>query len=177
MAVVAALPPYGHITRQDVQCIAQASVRYQVPELLLHAILRQEGGRTGQCVRNTNGSYDCGLAQINTTWATYFSRMGVSFASIAGNACVNIYTSAYILRTNYDLKKTWFYAIMAYNIGPWNWTPRRYAIGWRYANNVVRYWWQFQNWVAAHDGGGVPPRVVKPAPLSFAAPQVAEADR
>lgn len=177
MAVIAALPPYGRITRQDVQCIAQASVRYQVPELLLHAILRQEGGRTGQCVRNANGSFDCGLAQINTTWAAYFARMGVSYASIAGNACVNIYTSAYILRTNYDLKKTWFYAVMAYNIGPEDWTPQRYAIGWRYANSVVRYWWQFQNWVNAHKGRAAAQLASRQAPLSFAAPQVAEAGR
>ena len=166
MAVVSALPPYGVLDAHSVQCIAQASVRYQVPELLLHAIIRQEGGRTGQCVRNTNGSYDCGLAQINTSWASYFARMGVPYREIASNACVNIYTSAYILRYNYDLKKNWFYAIMAYNIGPSSWTPQRYSIGWKYADHVVKYWWQFQDWVNAHTSY----TRRKEQPFSFPAP-------
>jgi hypothetical protein len=62
------VPPYAQLDQEAVRCIAQASSRYQVPELLLHAIVRKEGGRKGLAVTNKNGSRDLGLAQINTVW-------------------------------------------------------------------------------------------------------------
>ena len=110
----------------------------------------KENGRSGKCSKNKNGSYDCGLAQINTDWAAYFQRFGISYAQIAKDACLNIQASAYILRTNYNLKSNdWFYAVVSYNIGPNRWTPGRYAIGHRYATAVVNQWWGFHRWVGA----------------------------
>ncbi len=150
MGAVPQLPAYAHLTQEAVQCVAQASSRYQVPELLMHAVLMKENGRTGKCSRNRNGTYDCGLAQINTSWTDYFARHGIRYESIANDACLNIHVSGYILRRNFDQKRDWFKAIVAYNIGPANWTPERYRVGWRYGNDVVRYWWGFQNWVDAN---------------------------
>lgn len=153
MDALPALPPYAHIDKEAVQCVAQASLRYDVPELLLHAILMKENGRTGQCSRNKNGTFDCGLAQINTTWTSYFSARGIPPAYLLGHACTNIQASAYILRTNYNIKEgDWFKAVVAYNIGPNNWTRERYAVGYRYARDVVSKWWGFQNWVDAKNG-------------------------
>lgn len=145
------LPPYAHVDAQAVQCIADASVRYEVPELLLHAVLRKENGRTGQAVRNSNGSYDMGLAQINTVWVPHFARYGVKLEHLLHDTCTNLQASAYILKDNLlKFKGDWFKAIVAYNIGPNNWTSARYSVGYRYASDVVRYWWGFQNWVDAN---------------------------
>lgn len=153
MDAVPALPPYAHIDKEAVQCIAQASLRYDVPELLLHAILMKENGRTGKCSRNKNGTYDCGLAQINTSWTEHFARQGIAPEYLLGHACTNIHASAYILRTNYLKKEAdWFKAVVSYNIGPNNWSQERYAIGYRYARDVVAQWWGFQNWVDAKNG-------------------------
>ncbi len=153
MDAVPALPPYAHINKEAVQCIAQASLRYDVPELLLHAILVKENGRTGKCSRNKNGTYDCGLAQINTTWTDYFAKQGIPAEYLLGDPCTNIHASAYILRKNYNNKAAdWFKAVVSYNIGPNNWSPPRYAVGYKYAHDVVAQWWGFQNWVDAKGG-------------------------
>jgi soluble lytic murein transglycosylase-like protein len=147
------LPPYAHITAEAVQCIADASVRYRVPELLLHAVVRKENGRMGKAVRNKNGSYDMGLAQINTTWVAHFAKYGIRIEHLLYNTCTNLQASAYILRDNANkFNEDWFKAIIAYNIGPSKWDADRYAIGYRYASDVVGYWWGFQNWVDAQQG-------------------------
>ena len=161
------LPPYAHVNEQAVQCIADASVRYEVPELLLHAVLRKENGRTGQAVRNANGTYDMGLAQINTVWVPHFAKYGVKLEHLLYDPCTNLQAAAYILKDNaIKFKGDWFRAIVAYNIGPSNWTPNRYGVGYRYASEVVRYWWGFQNWVDANRG------VARPVVPSYAGPQV-----
>lgn len=149
--VTAIVPPYAHLNEEAVQCIAQASLLYEVPELLLHAIISKEGGRTGQCRRNTNGTYDCGLAQINTSWVEFFKRQGVSPAELLLSACTNITASAYILKYNYLKKnRSWPDSIISYNIGPGNWTSERYQVGYRYAKDVVARWWGFHRWVQTH---------------------------
>lgn len=151
LTVAPSLPAYGHLTAEAVQCMADASVRYQVPELLMHAIVAKENGRVGQASRNKNGSYDLGPAQINTMWVPYFARFGVKLEHLLYNPCTNVQASAYILKDNANkFHGDWFKAIIAYNIGPNNWTPARYAIGYRYAMDVVKYWWGFQNWVDAY---------------------------
>ena len=164
--VQAALPPYAHLNKEAVQCVAQASVRYQVPELMLNAILMKEGGRAGQCVTNKNKTRDCGLAQINTSWAGHFEKYGLSFDQIRNDACTNIYVSAYILRKNFNLKSDWFYAAMAYNIGPNNWTPPRYTVGHRYASDVYARWRGFH----AHVESQTRLAAVSPVPSVSEAP-------
>ncbi len=153
MDVTPSLPPYAHVTQEAVQCIAQASVRYDVPELLLHAIIVKENGRMGQCSKNKNGTYDCGLAQINTAWVPYFAKYGIKLEHLLKDTCTNLQASAYILRSNYNKKNAnWFNAIVAYNIGPNNWTKERYSVGYGYASDVVKRWWGFQNYVDASRG-------------------------
>lgn len=149
MDAVSLLPPYAHLDQEAVQCVAQASSRYQVPELLLHSILMKENGRTGKCSKNKNGTYDCGLAQINTTWLPHFAKYGITPEILYGNACTNIQASGYILRWNYERKKDWYQATMAYNIGPNNWTAPRMTVGKRYADDVFSRWWGFYRWLEA----------------------------
>lgn len=141
-----AIPPYAHVTSEWVQCAKAASVRYAVPETLLHAILAKEGGRIGTVSRNANGTVDLGPAQINSAWLSAFARYGVSAAHLSSDVCTNLAASAYILKKNWYAKdQNWFYAIVSYNIGPNRWVPDRYAIGYRYAKDVVAYWWHFEN--------------------------------
>ena len=147
MTPVPALPPYGPIDAIAAQCIVQASHRYQVPELLLHAVIRKEGGRMGRYSKNRNGTYDLGLAQINTSWLERFEKYGITASHLLNDTCTNVSASAYVLRYNWLRQNDWFKAIVAYNIGNNNWTPARYAIGHRYASEVLHYWHGFNDYV------------------------------
>lgn len=167
MDVAPLLPPYAHVTQEAVQCAALASSRYQVPELLIHAILVKENGRMGQCSPNKGGKPpDCGLAQINAAWGPEFAKWGVTMSHIAYDTCTNLYASAYIVRKMYNKKNDWFQAIVSYNIGPNNWTPTRYSIGYKYARDVVRQWWAFQRYVEARGAVAPSSGVVESTPAS-----------
>ena len=75
-----------------------------VPEPVLWTILWAEGGRVGVCAIQTNGSHDCGPAQINTeTWTPALSgllhRSQDSVASaLRDDGCFNIWAAAYVFR-------------------------------------------------------------------------------
>ncbi|MDR5726923.1 MAG: lytic transglycosylase domain-containing protein [Terriglobia bacterium] len=134
----------GHFNKVTLTCAAEAARYYRVPELLLDSILEQEGGQVGQAVRNRNGSYDLGPAQINTSWLHRFARFGISAAPIMDDPCTNLYAAAYVLRldVNHFGGRDWFRATMAYNVGVHGWAdPTRYRIAYYYAYAVVRRWW------------------------------------
>jgi soluble lytic murein transglycosylase-like protein len=167
------VPPYAQLDQEAVRCIAQASSRYQVPELLLHAIVRKEGGRKGLAVTNKNGSRDLGLAQINTVWLKELQEFNITEYQLKNDACVNLHVSGYVLRKYHNLKQDWFLTAVAYNIGPYNWTAERYRIGYRYAADVVRYWTELQDWVDRYNPtapSANPAKRSQSQPLQFEAP-------
>lgn len=142
------LPPYGVVDAVAAQCIVQASARYEVPELLLHAIIRKEGGRMGRYSSNRDGTYDFGLAQINTKWLGHFARYGITPAVLLNDTCTNIAAAAYILKFNWQRQNgDWFKTIVAYNLGNNNWSPQRYVVGYKYAADVLVHWRAFQDYV------------------------------
>lgn len=174
---VPSVPPYAALSQEAVQCIAQASSHYQVPELLIHAVIRREGGRNGSVSRNKNGTDDLGLSQINTLWLPELARFQITASHLVRDACVNVTVSAYILK-RYQVQKNgdWVKAIISYNIGPNNWTEPRYATGVAYARDVVKYWGELQHWVdtynpaapSANPGEKLKALApVAPAPLQF----------
>ena len=60
-------------------CLMMASQTYSVPPAVMVGIMQVEGGRVGQQVLNTNGSYDLGPMQINTIWVPRLAKYwGVS---------------------------------------------------------------------------------------------------
>ena len=138
------MAPYGHLNQEAVQCVANAAQYYQVPELLLHALIQKERGRVGQAVLNGNGSYDLGLAQINTVWAPQFARYGITPEQIRDDPCTNLYAAGYVLRLNVNHfgGSDWYRATMAYHAGSNRWqNPIRYRIAYSYASDVIQRWW------------------------------------
>lgn len=85
-------------------CIAMAAALLHVPESALWTILKVEAGRVGACTAQTNGTHDCGPAQINVeTWApTFSSVLGRSIESVSrsieNDGCFNVWAAAYVLR-------------------------------------------------------------------------------
>lgn len=116
-------------------CLMLASQTYSVPPAVLVGIYKAEGGKVGQEVKNTNGSYDLGPMQINTIWMPELAKKwGVSESTarkwVRDDACTNVGVSAWILsghlKETGDLSK----AIAYYHSR----TPHH---GQRYKNKVV----------------------------------------
>lgn len=88
-------------------CIFLAAQTYGVPPAVLVGILHVEGGKVGQQVRNTNGTYDLGPMQINTIWMPELAKhWQVSPATakrwVRDDGCINVAVGAWILRKKSD---------------------------------------------------------------------------
>ncbi len=101
-------------------CMMLASQNYNVPPALLVGIYKAEGGKVGQQVENTNGSYDLGPMQINTIWLPELSqKWGVSeekaHKMVRDDACTNVNVAAWILRGHIDETKNLAQALQHYH--------------------------------------------------------------
>ncbi len=85
-------------------CIIQTAERFDLPILLLEAILEVEGGTVGEVSKNTNDTFDIGPMQINSIWLQEFAPY-VSPSQILYNGCVNVQIGAWILRSNINRAK------------------------------------------------------------------------
>ncbi len=88
-------------------CMALTASFYHLPPRVLPAIQMVEGGRVGIVSRNTDGSDDLGMMQVNTLWLPALSRRsGLTVAAVrarlVGDACFNISAAGAILRTYLD---------------------------------------------------------------------------
>ena len=97
------------------QCVLAAAAHYQVPVDLLRAIIRTEGGTTGQSVGNTNGSRDMGLMQINTIHLPELERYGITRAMLINDECLNIHVGAFILHRELSRGGDYWTNVGAYN--------------------------------------------------------------
>lgn len=116
-------------------CLMLASQTYSVPPAVLVGIYKAEGGKVGQEVSNTNGSYDLGPMQINTIWLPELSEIwGVNESTarkwVRDDACTNVGVAAWILRGHIDETDSLTQAIAHYHSR----TPRH---GTRYKKRVV----------------------------------------
>ncbi|MEC4339759.1 lytic transglycosylase domain-containing protein [Stenotrophomonas pavanii] len=81
------------------QCIAGAASRYSLPLPVFRAVLKTEGGWNGLKKINTNGSYDMGVAQINTIHLPELRKYGISEQMLVNDSCTNVHVAAYRLRS------------------------------------------------------------------------------
>lgn len=101
------------------ECFQKASDRYSVPIGLLYAIARVESNFNPSAInRNTNGSTDYGIMQINSRWfGTLEKDFGILPRHVAGDTCTNIHVGAWILATNFWQKGRDWNSVGAYNAG------------------------------------------------------------
>ncbi|MGA2655848.1 MAG: lytic transglycosylase domain-containing protein, partial [Gammaproteobacteria bacterium] len=86
------------------ECIVSTAERFDLPILLLHTILKVEGGEVGEVSFNKNNTYDIGPMQINSIWLEKFTPY-VSPSQILYNGCINLQIGAWILRSNINKAK------------------------------------------------------------------------
>ena len=116
-------------------CLMMASQTYSVPPAVMVGIMQVEGGRVGQQVQNTNGSFDLGPMQINTIWVPRLAKYwGVSEPTakrwIRDDPCTNMGVSAWILRRHMNETGSLSKSIAYYH-------SRTPSLGYNYKNKVV----------------------------------------
>lgn len=80
-------------------CVAWTAWQFELPEELLYSVLYVERGpMNGRCSVNTNGTEDCGPAQINDVRLKELSRFSLSKSDISSKPCQNVWAMGYLLR-------------------------------------------------------------------------------
>jgi hypothetical protein len=92
-AMQADIPSYYQ--QERVECSIQAANHYRIPALVLLAVAEQEGGKPGQKVRNSNGTYDYGVMQINTVSLADLRRFGINENHVLAKGCYPYYLAAW----------------------------------------------------------------------------------
>lgn len=81
------------------ECIKEVADRYELHPDILFALMLVEGGTVGKDSRqNTNGSYDIGLFQINTTHLRTLKELGISESALRNDGCLNAAVAGWHLR-------------------------------------------------------------------------------
>lgn len=112
-------------------CLDDAAQFHHVNVVLVRAIAQQESGMRANAVnRNTDGSEDIGLMQINSSWLPKLRRYGVTRESLF-NPCVNGYVGTWILASNVKQFGPTWKAVGAYNAV----SASKQLV---YANNIYR---------------------------------------
>jgi len=96
-------------------CLDQASDFHRVNAWVLRAIIWQESGnRSTVVVRNTNGSVDVGLGQINSVHYRELGLYNVAPAQLL-DSCVNTYVAAWLLAKKMKAHGNTWEAVGAYH--------------------------------------------------------------
>lgn len=116
-------------------CVLDAAHTHGMPAAALFAILATEGGKTGEALSNTNGTWDLGPFQINTVHLKDLAAIGISPSAVLCDGRVNAHAAAWLLRKEYRRTGNLWQAIGAYHSR----TPHlRDAYLRRVRNNLIR---------------------------------------
>jgi len=112
-------------------CFEEAGNRYGISPQLLYAISKGESSFNPLAINyNSNGTYDYGLMQINSSWEPALRKLGISWNNLA-DPCTNVMVGAWVLsQCIQDYGYTW-QAVGCYNSR----TPSKRN---RYAARVAR---------------------------------------
>lgn len=106
------LPPLHPLTTT---CVLDAARTHEIPVAALFAILATEGGKTGEALSNTNGTWDLGPFQVNTVHLMDLAAIGISPSAVLCDGCVNAHAAAWLLRKEYRRTGNLWQAIGAYH--------------------------------------------------------------
>lgn len=95
----AIVAPATRKERRRRQCVLGAARYYGARPYVIRAVIRTEGGRTGHIRRNTNGTYDMGVMQINSIHLPELAKYGITAKDLIYNECLNIYIGTWYLRS------------------------------------------------------------------------------
>lgn len=83
---------------ERITCAIYASVKYEIPANIMLAVAEKEGGKPGQYVANTNGTFDVGPMQFNTLYLKDLQKYGIKANHVAERGCYAYDLAAWRLR-------------------------------------------------------------------------------
>ncbi len=95
LPALADMPPQ---IQERVICSIKAAERYRVPANIILAIAEKEGGKPGQWVRNSNGTFDVGPMQFNTAYLGDLAQYGITAEDVASEGCYAFDLAAWRVR-------------------------------------------------------------------------------
>lgn len=96
-------------------CVVKAAERHSVNPWVLKAILKVESNfKPGAVTRNTNGTVDLGMAQINSIHLKELSKYGIAKGDLL-NPCVSTYVAAWHLSKQHRRHGNTWFAVGAYH--------------------------------------------------------------
>ncbi len=97
------------------KCFDDASKRYNVPREILWSIASVESKFKYNAInKNSNGTYDLGMMQVNTIWKNQLLKIGIT-ENMLFDPCQNIYVGTWILAQNIKKYGYGWEAIQRYN--------------------------------------------------------------
>lgn len=139
--------PYASLPMEEPQrivCAVIAAIKYEIPANILLAVAEKEGGRPGRWEKNTNGTYDVGLMQFNTSWLKDLEPYGIRVADVADDSCYSYDLAAWRLRSHltHDHDDLWTRAANYHSR-----TPKYNTI---YRADLIKKAEKWQHWLAKH---------------------------
>ncbi|WP_150740629.1 MULTISPECIES: conjugal transfer protein TrbN [Pandoraea] len=86
------------ITSERFQCSVSASIEFAIPVNAMLAVAEQEGGRPGIWMKNSNGTFDVGAMQLNTSYLRQLAGYGIRAADVAAPGCYAYRLAAWRIR-------------------------------------------------------------------------------
>jgi len=138
--IFADLPPQH---QERVVCSITAAVKYEVPANIVLAVAEKEGGKPGQWVRNTNGTYDVGPMQFNTAFLRHLEPYGITARDVEQPGCYSYDLAAWRLRSHIlnDTGDLWTRVA--------NYHSRTPSHNTRYRKGIMRKAAKWADWLAA----------------------------
>ena len=138
------LPNIPPQQQEQVICSISAAIKYEVPANILLAIAQQEGGKPGQWVANTNGTYDIGTMQFNTAYLSELRKYGIRAEDAARPGCYPYDLAAWRLRNHlrHDRGDIWTRAA--------NYHSRTYVYNAMYRMQLIAKAAKWAQWLDAH---------------------------
>ena len=115
-------------------CIPNISYQYQVPEVVIEAVIKNESMGKNVISKNNDGSKDYGVMQINSWWLPILQRHEINRKDLM-NICTNIAVGSWILKYEFSHFKNWKDTLASYNAGRARYKKRFARI---YANKVLQ---------------------------------------
>ena len=134
------LPPQH---QERVVCSIVAAVKYEVPANIVLAVAEKEGGKPGQWVKNTNGTYDVGPMQFNTSYLHHLKPYGITTADVEQAGCYPYELAAWRLRSHILHDKGDLWTRVA------NYHSRTPSYNARYRTGVMRKAAKWADWLTA----------------------------
>ena len=113
-SAIAAGKPYQDDPEKS-RCVQDASAKFGVPAIAIWVLLDVEGGKVGEVSWNSNGTYDIGPMQINSSWLKSLAKFGISDQELRDNLCLNIGVGSWIFAKELDRHKSLPKAIAFYH--------------------------------------------------------------